>query len=187
MSTPSPSPALAGPADIQAYLRRRSRWARWFFAALAATALVVALVVGRGEPAALLAAGAFIVVMFLFTLASKRRLAETWRGEIVRLEIRAARPDKDDDSAAGPTEHQHLLQVRTGTGAQREVTVGPELHARYYAVGQIVTKLPGLPIPVQAQPPPGAARACANCGALLAADATGCPRCRCPVPDPARF
>lgn len=187
MSTPSPSPALAGPAEIQQYVRRRARWARWFFAALVASALAVAVVAGRGEPAALLAAGAFIVAAAVFSVIAKRRLGATWRGEIVRLEVREVRHRNDDDSAVRRIEHRHLLHVRTADGAQRTVQVGPELHARYYAVGQTVLKLPGLGVPVQAHPASGAARACANCGALLAADALACPRCRCPVPDPARF
>jgi hypothetical protein len=92
----APSLALAGPAEIQVFLRRRARGQRWFFAGVAVIALVVAAVAGKGDPAAFVVAGGFVAVMALFTYVGRRRLAARWRGEVVRKEVREIRHRKAD-------------------------------------------------------------------------------------------
>ncbi|WP_414662653.1 hypothetical protein [Horticoccus sp. 23ND18S-11] len=181
----APAASLAGPAEIQNFLRRRARWARWFFVIVAITATVIALVAGKGEPAALATAGVVVVAMALLTLAAKRRLDATWIGEVVRKEVREIRHRKSDDDIGRRIEHLYLIHVRTDTGARREVSVGQSALERYYTTGERVVKIGGLPMPLKlTSAHPGL---CASCGEFLPTDASTCNRCTCPVPDPTRF
>jgi hypothetical protein len=187
MSDSAVPPTLAGPAEIQRFLRLRARGAWWFFVALAIIALAVAVIAGKGQPAALLAAGGFIVATAIFTGLAKHKLGQAWKGEVVHKEVREIRHRKDDDSAVRQIEYRFLIHVRIETGATRKVQVPRELFERYYAEGQRLVKISGLGMPVHATPPPGAASACPNCGGLQSPEIAICPRCKCPLPDPTRF
>jgi hypothetical protein len=196
MATPPSAPSalrsapssLAGPAEIDAFAGRRTRGAWWVFLVVAVIAGVVAAVAAPREPMAFAAAGAFLVVCALFTAVGNRRLNATWKGVVAGKRVREVnRQRKSGHRAVRLKEIHHLIDVRLDGGGTRTVRVGAEAFERYFNEGDRVVKIRGLGIPVKAVCADGALRLCGHCGVLLEPVATVCPRCRCPVPDPARF
>jgi hypothetical protein len=186
--TSTPAAALADPAQIDAFARRRTRGAWWALLVIAVIAIGVAVFAARREPMAFAAAGAFIVVAALFVAAGNRKLNATWKGVVTGKRVREVRRNRRSGQRAVRVKEIHrLVDVRIESGGTRTVRVGEDAFTHYFAEGDRVVKIRGLGVPVKATLVDGAPRLCASCGVLQDPTATVCARCRCPIPDPARF